>query len=260
MWVESLARLGYATKGLLYLVLGFLATSAAFGLGGKATDPKGAIATLAQQPFSNILLSAIALGFMGYAVWCLVQAFLDPEDKGTDAKAIIQRSGDFLDSFSYLGLAFTALQLLFGGHPNLSSEDISKKRWTAQLLNVPFGEWVVAFSGVMSLASGISFFYRAYKPQLKQTLYLGEMNEVEVKWAIALTRLGFVSRGIILSTIGLLLLQAAWEYNANKAEGVRGALNAIAGQPFGHGLLAFVSLGLAAYGIYNLLQARYRRI
>ncbi|WP_267901206.1 DUF1206 domain-containing protein [Dulcicalothrix desertica] len=42
--------------------------------------------------------------------------------------------------------------------------------------------------------------------------------------------------------------------------GLGGALAILAQQPFGAWLLSAVALGLTAYGIYSLLESRYRRI
>jgi hypothetical protein len=39
-----------------------------------------------------------------------------------------------------------------------------------------------------------------------------------------------------------------------------GALAALAAQPFGPWLLGIVALGLIAYSIYSLIEARYRQI
>ena len=45
-WVEPLARAGFAAKGIVYLILGGLATSAALGAGGRITDMRGALRAL----------------------------------------------------------------------------------------------------------------------------------------------------------------------------------------------------------------------
>ncbi|HYE74166.1 MAG TPA: hypothetical protein VEF04_12585, partial [Blastocatellia bacterium] len=37
-WMEFLARFGYSTKGIVYIVVGALATFAATGWGGETTD------------------------------------------------------------------------------------------------------------------------------------------------------------------------------------------------------------------------------
>ena len=82
-WVERLARFGYAAKGAVYIVVGLLAAMAAFGMGGKTTDTRGALATIVTQPFGRVLLGAVAVGLVGYALWRFVQAGVDAENKGS---------------------------------------------------------------------------------------------------------------------------------------------------------------------------------
>ena len=48
--------------------------------------------------------------------------------------------------------------------------------------------------------------------------------------------------------------------DASRARGLGGALEALARQPNGAWLLGATAVGLAAFGVYSLLLARYRRI
>ena len=56
------------------------------------------------------------------------------------------------------------------------------------------------------------------------------------------------------------LIQAARQSDPNQARGLGGALAALAQQPYGPWILAIVAIGLVAYGIYLLVEARYRRV
>ena len=73
---ELLARGGFVARGAVYGIIGILALKLAFGIGGKATDQKGALETLAQQPFGKVLLILVAVGLAGYALWRFVRAAL----------------------------------------------------------------------------------------------------------------------------------------------------------------------------------------
>ncbi|MCP3141459.1 DUF1206 domain-containing protein [Pyxidicoccus sp. QH1ED-7-1] len=55
-------------------------------------------------------------------------------------------------------------------------------------------------------------------------------------------------------------MQAAIQADPGEAGGLGEALTALAEQPFGPWLLGAVALGLVAYAVYQLLEARYRRI
>src|SRR5689334_15475851 len=74
--VELLARLGYAAKGLVYLIVGVLAVRVAIDDGGKTTDNRGALQTIYHQPFGQFLLGVTIAGLIGYALWSLIMRAL----------------------------------------------------------------------------------------------------------------------------------------------------------------------------------------
>jgi len=63
-WMIRLARLGYTVKGIVYVVIGWLAVMVAIGHGGKATDQSGAIQTINSLPFGKFLLVIVAIGLL----------------------------------------------------------------------------------------------------------------------------------------------------------------------------------------------------
>ena len=92
-WMTLLARLGYAIKGVVYLLIGGLAAQLALGHGGKATDQRGALQTIVALPFGKLLLVIVTIGLVGFALWCFIQAIFDTEGKGREAKGILSRVG-----------------------------------------------------------------------------------------------------------------------------------------------------------------------
>lgn len=258
-WVEKLARFGFAAKGVVYFLVGLLAVQVALGTGGKTTDSSGALTTLVRQPFGKVLLSLMTIGLLGYALWRLVQSLFDPEHAGekTSPKHIAQRLGYALSAIAYTALAFTAFRLVMGtaGDSGNSTAD-----WTARLMAQPFGRWLVGLVGLVAIGVGFSYLYQAYKAKFQQHLNLHQMSPTERKWTKRLGQFGIGARGIIFAIIGIFLVLAALNANANEARGVGGALAALAAQPFGPWLLGTVALGFIAYSIYSLLEARYRQI
>src|SRR5437879_11631312 len=91
--MTGLARLGYAVKGIVYLIIGGLALKLAIGHGGAATDQRGALQTIYEQPFGKFLLIIVGVGLVGFALWSFIQAIFDTEGKGTKAKGMLARVG-----------------------------------------------------------------------------------------------------------------------------------------------------------------------
>ena len=257
-WIERLARLGYATKGAVYAIVGLLAIPAAFGGGGRTTDTEGALHTIVQQPFGKFLLSLVAIGLIGYALWRFVEAIKDPENKGNDTKGILQRIGYGISGIIYTSLALSAVKIVLGSGSGNNSN--STQDWTARILAQPFGQWLVGTIGAFIIGMGFYQFYKAFTAKFRQKLNLVQLSDQEKKWVVGISRFGLFARGIVFCLIGFFLIQAARQSDAGEAGGLGEALQTLEQQPYGSWILAIVALGLVAYGVYMVLQARYRRI
>lgn len=255
-WVERLARLGYAAKGVVYAVVGLLTAQAAFGVGGQMTDSKGALQQIITQPFGKILLAIVAIGLFGYTLWRLVEAASDPDNDGSDAKGVLKRIGIAGSGIAYAGLALYAVSMLIGTG---SSQGNQTQDWTARLMSYPAGRWLVGLIGLVVICVGLSQFYTAYTASFRKHLRTEQMSSDAQTWVIRLGRVAYVARGIVFCVIGILVIQAALSYDASKVQGLGGALATLAQQPFGPWLLGGVALGLLAYGISLLVESRYHR-
>ena len=256
-WMERFARLGYATEGAMYTLIGVLAAGVAFGLGGRATGQQGALEIVAGSPFGGVLVGLIALGFLGYALWRSVQAIADPDGEGTDLKAVGKRIGYGVSALVYAALAFSAVGLILG---SASEGGGTPDDWTALLLSWPLGQVLVASVGTVVVGLGLRELYQAYKARFLEYLKIEEMGEKVRKWSKRWGRLGITARGIVFGVVGTFLIRAALEYDPQEARGLGGALQTLAQQPLGQWLLGAVALGLIAYGLFMLSVARYRHI
>ena len=124
-WMERLFRLGYAAKGVVYAIIGWLAATAAYGPGGRTTNARGALQSLVDRPFGRILLGLVAIGLSGYVLWRFVQAIMDTENRGTDTKGMIVRLIYAGNGSIYAGLAISAVKIVIDrldGEVNLDNE------------------------------------------------------------------------------------------------------------------------------------------
>ena len=257
-WIERLARFGYASNGAVYFLVGLLAVQAAFGPGGNKTGTEGALVTLVQQPFGQVLLGLLAFGLVSYAMWRFVEAINDPENKGNDIKGIATRLSYVANGLAYAALAWTAIQIIMGSGGGSSGN--AKQDWTARLLNQPFGQWLVGTIGAGVIAFGCYYLYRAFTAKFRRKLNLSELGSVGREWVVAICRFGLAARSIVFFLIGWFVIEAAYMARASQVGGLDEALETLAEQPYGPWLLLIVALGLMSYGIYMVVQARYRRL
>ena len=256
-WIERLARVGYASKAVVYFTVGLLAAQAAFGSGGQTTDQRGALREIVQQPMGRALLAVVALGLFGYAVWRVIAAVTDAERKGGDGKGAAVRVGMVVRGLLYGALGMEALRLVIGAG---SSGEQGAKHWTARLLGMPMGRTLVLLAGAGVIGYALYQLYRAYKAKLSKELELGRLTPDAASWVVRLARFGMAARGVVFMIIGWFLIRAGMERDASEAGGLAEALATLEQQAYGPWLLGATALGLIAYAVYQLVNARYRRI
>jgi hypothetical protein len=259
-WMVLLARLGYAIKGVVYVVIGFLAVQLASGNGGKATDQRGAIETISKLPLGIFLLIVVTIGLVGFALWCFIQALFDAEGKGRDAKGIIARIGYAFVGGAYLLLAYGTLRVVMGAASAGKSSTTSTQDFTATLLKEPLGVALVVLVGLVVLGVACYLYYKAYSANFRSKLNIGQLSAQATKGVVFLGRLGYAALGVVFTIIGIFLIVAAFQHNPGDAVGLDGALTKLSQQSYGQILLGIVALGLIAYGIYSFVEAGYRRV
>ena len=254
--VQRLARMGYAAKGVVYLIVGGIAAQAAFTPSERVEGSEGAMATILDQPFGKTLLGIVAVGLAGYVVWRLVQAAMDPEHGDGGAKRAVMRLGYAISAAVYAGLTLEAVRMLRGsGGQGSGAQD-----WTATVMEKPFGRWAVGLVGAGIAAYGIYEIVKGFKTDLAKRLDLEGSAVATRRRVVGLGRAGMAARGVVFIIIGWLVVRAAMTYDASKAQGLQGALNTLRQAAYGPYLLGVVALGLIAYGIFQLVKARYRVI
>jgi hypothetical protein len=257
-WVVRLARFGYAVKGMIYVLVGLLALRAAIGSRGSAAGAGETLNEIQSAPFGSIALAVVACGLLGYAMWRFVQAWIDPEHRGRDAKGIAIRLGYAISGVIHTGLAIEATRMFLGG---LRNSGDSADHWTRELMAQPFGRWLVMLTGGVILAVGFQQCWRAWKQTFRRQLKEHEMSETARMWAIRAGRLGYAARGVVYFIIGGCLLLAGWRANPDDAVGMKEGLETLLRQPYGPWLLGVVAIGLAGYGVFSgLVLSRFRRI
>jgi hypothetical protein len=255
--VEWLGRAGLVAKGLSYMLVVVLALLVAFGEeNGKATDRHGALQTIGEHPLGKAVLILLAVGFAGYAIWRFADALFDRGASGDDASGLAKRAGEFARGLLYAGLCALTVSIILGA----SGESGNEKKEAARVMDYWGGRWLVAAVGAAVLAAGLYNGWRAASCGFMDDLKTRQMNDGEHRLYRAVGVVGHVARGIVFCLVGWFLLKTAWQFDAKEAVGIDGALCKVARSDNGRLWLGAVAAGLGAYGLFCLVQARYRRV
>lgn len=257
-WIAYFARFGYAAKGVLYGGIGVLALLRALDFrSGKTVGSKGVLVEIASQPFGQMMLAILAISLMGYVLWRFIQAFVDPEHSGHDAKDIARRVGYAVSGLVYASIAFSAVSILISSS---SEGGKTAQGWALTVMQQPFGRWVVGAGGLLAIGLGCYYFYRAIKAEFRKHMKLYEMSDTAKTWATLVGRVGNTARGIVYVVIGSFAIRAARSFDPSKIKTTEGALAVFDNNPADEWILSVLGIGFIAYGIHMGFQAVYRRI
>lgn len=253
--IKSLARLGFAAKGVVYVLLGLLALLAATGQrGGQTADKKQAVQTLQDLPGGPVLLALVAVGLLGYIVWRFTQAIRDTEGKGSGAKGVGRRLGYAGSGLLYASVAWYAAQLAWRGRADAGTAD-AQQTLTAKVLSWPGGEWLVMAVGLAVIGGGLYQLYRAYSGAFQKHVNASSLSAAQQRVVYRTGQVGYTARGVVMGLIGYFLVQAGRRSDPSQASDTEGAFDLLA--TMGPAVLGVVAVGLMAYGVYMLVQARY---
>jgi uncharacterized protein DUF1206 len=253
--IVRLGRLGYAAKGIVYIVLGFLATEASIGYGGRTTDTRGALRTIGQAPLGKIALVIVMIGLFGYAAWRLASAATDAERRGDKPSSLALRAGEAFRGLAYGSLGVYTLKYLM--HSRASSAN-SAPAYVDRVMRMPGGRMIVILAGVAFISYAAYQLYKAATGRFMKRLDLSASSARIRIWVERFGKLGIAARAIVFGMIGVLIARAGLSYDPKQAGGIAQSLNAIAHGPKGHLLFSVVAIGLVAFGLLEIATARYR--
>jgi hypothetical protein len=255
-WIVRLGRIGLVAKGVVYVMLGWLAIQAVFYRGGELTDQRGALQSILRQPFGIVLLGLMSAGLFAYMIWRIVQALFNPEREPHDLGGWSKRVFRLGSGIVYGGLGVAALRLVVGWQ----AKERTPSDWTAMIMSWPLGKWLVAAAGLAIVGFGMFRIYKAWQGELKKQLVLDAYAARVRGWITGMGRVGQAARGVVFVVMGTFVFFAGLHTNPEEAKGVAEALRFIERAPYGPYLLGAVAAGLIAYGLFQFVEARYRRI
>ncbi len=239
-------RLGYAARGLVYLLLGYLALSTA----GKAKEGPNAVFDLLQDvPLGTPLLYLVAIGLLAYAAFKAIDAASDLENHGDDAAGKGKRIGSAASALAHLVLAYTAYQFATGAKQQ-SGETQSSQETAGSLLTWEMGPLLLGLVG--------AGFLIAAAMQAKSAYTAGFMKRIgggAPSWVKPIGRAGYAARVVIFALIGWSLVKSAWLTQSSEVKGLGDVVVALRDSG---AIYQLVALGLILFGVFSLITARYR--
>ncbi len=252
--VETIARIGYAVRGVLYILIGLLALRLVIGRATQAATPQGAIATIAQQPAGHALLWIVFIGLLAYALWCFIQFLVNPMHK----PGLGSRIWNLVNAIGYAFLAWTAYGFL-SGNPSAGA-GTGQSKFLAQIMVLPAGRFLVGLIAVIVFIVGIGLMMRGIRGTFEREFNHYALTRDEARIARDTGRLGTFAQGLVLAIIGVLIFFAAYTSNASQPVGLNSVFTTLMQHPYGAVVVVIIGLGLIAFGIYSLMAAAWFRL
>ncbi|WP_100500396.1 DUF1206 domain-containing protein [Geodermatophilus chilensis] len=255
--LENLARIGLVAYGVVHLLLAWLALQLAWGGGsGQSADQTGALATLAEQPLGRPLLWLLAVGLVALAAWQAAEVlrWRSRLSSSGDArkKAVEKTVKAVAKAVLYTVLAVLAIRTATG-----SGGSGGGQQQAAGVFGWPAGRWLVGLVGLVVIGVGVYLVHKGVSKRFLEEVDLRSASPQTTRLVTRLGQTGFPAKGVALGVVGGLLVYAAATFDPARATGLDGALRTILEAPFGRVLLTLVAIGIAAFGAYCLVRARY---
>lgn len=248
-WVPPVMRTGYFARAAVYTIVGGLAFLAAVQ-GGEAQGTTDAVADLKGHPGGLVALWLIAVGFWAYMVWRLVDAWLDLDCYGSDAKGFLARVGLVVTGLIHAAIGVSVASIALG---DAGGQDGAQTA-TQKLMSMPLGIWLVGIVGLLTIGAGAYYIRKgvteAYKKHIRVTPMARRLDP--------LMKFGCIAQGVVIGLIGLSIVLAALNADPSQAGGVGEALGQLRAMAFGRVLLAVVGLGLIGFAVENAVEGWYR--
>ena len=251
---HALARIGLVARGIIYILIGWVAILVAAGQSSREADQAGALQLLAGKPYGLVSLWLLGIGFAGYALWRFSEAAFGVTGEGNGAGP---RLKSLFRGLVYSGLAYLTFQVISGVHSN---QAVKQQDVTASVMHHAGGRWLVGIVGLIIAIAGAALIIQGVRRRFMRYLETSRMSPRTRRVVEWLGVIGTVARGVVFALVGALVIDAAVTYSPSKAGGVDKALLTLRDQPFGVFLLGLAAAGLIVFGIYGLCEARWRRV
>ena len=249
-----LARAGLTARGIIYILVGWVAVLVALGHSSREADQTGALQMLAGKSYGLVSLWLLGIGFAAYALWRLSEAIFgvtgDRPGAGPRLKSLAR-------AIIYAGFAYLTFTVIAG---TARSQASRQRDITAAAMQHTTGRALVGVAGLIVVGCGITLIVEGARKKFMKYLQTTQMSAKMRRVVKLLGMTGTIARGLVFALAGVLVIEAAVTHKAAKSGGIDTALLTLRDQPFGEFLMLLAALGLLVFGIYGLCEARWRKV
>ena len=253
---HAIGRAGLVARGVIYLLLGLLAARIAIGAPAETADRQGVIALVGDQPFGRALLVVLAVGMAAYAVWEVARAFRVHED--SEAKAWVTRVAYVGTGIFWAAAAVSAASFVMGRAKGGGGGQ-QERTWTAEVMGWSGGRLLIGAVGAGFVAMAAWNAYRGLSRRFMKHLDEGSMSERWEKVATTSGVAGHLGRAAAFGAVGWFIVRAAVQFDPNEPIGLDESLRNLRDAAYGPWLIAVIAVGLALYGLFSFVEARWRQ-
>lgn len=251
-----LGRTALVTQGLLYGIVGLLAIKLASGDEGATPSQKGAIASVARQPFGRVLLVALAVGLGAHAAWRLALAIRGEPGHDEDGGSVAKRAANAARALLYASFTLAAIQILTR---TSGQDDSAPRRSTAVVLGWPGGRVLVVGAGLCVAGAAVWNLRKAVTRTFLDNLDLGRLDDRPRRIVEVVGVIGYLARAGAFGLVAWFLVQAGLDADAGETKGLDDSLRALVAGDHGPLLLALLAGGLVLFGAFRVVDGCYRK-
>ena len=249
-----LARAGLTARGVIYILVGWVAVLVALGHSSREADQQGALHLLAGKSYGLVSLWLLGIGFAAYALWRLSEAAFgvtgDRPGAGPRLKSLAR-------AVIYAGLSYLTFTVIAGKD---RSQSARQQDITATAMQHAAGRVLVGVVGLVIVACAITLVVEGARKKFMKYLQKFQMSARTRRVVKLLGMTGTIARGLVFALVGVLVIDAAVTHKASESGGIDKALLTLRDQPFGEFLVMLAALGLIIFGVYGLCEARWRKV
>ena len=262
VWLRAGSRFGLACRGIVYLLVGYLAFRLALVVHGRTGAPAssaGAVQAAVSPAWGRIPLVLLVAGLAAYALTQLLEAVFRPSRAETATGRWSQRAVSSWGCLLYSAFCLSTARLLLETPPRQTAQSEQRQDIdvTATVLRMGWGRLLLILVGLLIMAAAVEMGRRSVWLDFRERFTAEHMSRPLAMVTRAVGAYGCIARSVVLALVGFFIIKAAVLSSAKQVKGLDAVFRSVASSA-GGAWLALLACGLFCYGLYCLIEARYR--